>query len=204
MSDKKPFWEGKTGEELAGLHVKVTFETGAVAEGILNDDRCIHLGSYSFFRVFGSGHDGLVEPATPIKSIELVDDPECERIDDIHDVCEGDIFVATNGNKFSVVAVDFDDDETDCTLAVMVQAEDPDFHAWMFNSNFAYALRLKPKLPDHDGLWLDKDDAIWQVYDHQAIPVYDDADGWGVQREIFSVSQLGQYAPFRPAKAVEA
>lgn len=52
MSSEKPFWEGKTGEELAGLHVKVTFETGAVAEGILNDDRCIHLGSYSFFPGF--------------------------------------------------------------------------------------------------------------------------------------------------------
>lgn len=31
-----------------------------------------------------------------------------------------------------------------------------------------------------------------------------DADEWGLQREVFSVSQLGQYAPFRPAKAVEA
>lgn len=137
------------------------------------------------------------------ESISVPDDPEYERIDDIHDVCTGDIFVATNGNRFSVVAVD-DDDETDCTLAVMVQAEIPDFHDWMFNSNFAYALRRKPKLPNHDGLWLDKDDAIWQVCDHQAVPVYDDADEWGLQREIFLVSQLVQHAPFRPAKAVEA
>lgn len=197
MSDKKPFWEGKTGEELAGLHVKVTFETGAVAEGILNDDRCIHLGSYSFFRVFGSGHDGLVEPATPIKSIELVDDPECERIDNIEDVREGDVYVGTDGNRYTVLR------RTTSNLnPLTVTVINTTFYP--HRSYFAYALRLKPKLPDHDGLWLDKDDAIWQVYDHQAIPVYDDADGWGVQREIFSVSQLGQYAPFRPAKAVEA
>lgn len=142
-------------------------------------------------------------PYRDIESIELLDDPEYERIDDIHDVCTGDIFVETNGNRFFVVAVD-DDDETDCTLAVMVQAEIPNFHYWMLNSNFAYALRRKPKLPNHDGLWLDKDDAIWQVCDHQAVPVYDDADEWGLQREIFLVSQLVQHAPFRPAKAVEA
>lgn len=116
----------------------------------------------------GSGNDKFI-PSYYIESIELVDesisvpdDPEYERIDDIHDVCTGDIFVATNGNRFSVVAVD-DDDETDCTLAVMVQAEIPDFHDWMFNSNFAYALRRKPKLPDHDGLWWDKDNALWSV-----------------------------------------
>ena len=147
--------------------------------------------------------DDLFVPEADIESIELVDDPEYERIDDIHDVCKGDIFVATNGNRFSVATVD-DDGKTDSTLAVMVQAENPYFHAWMFNSNFAYALRPKPKLPNHDGLWLDKDDAIWQVCDHQAVPVYDDADEWGLQREIFSVSQLVQHAPFRPAKAVEA
>ncbi|EOI2978897.1 hypothetical protein B5780_2049 [Bifidobacterium longum] len=197
---EKPFWAGKTCKELEGLRVKIAWDNGDTLTSTLN-----LFGNAGQCELSPARHPAATfAPYADIKSIELLDDPKYERIDDIHDVCEGDIFVATNGNKFSVVAVDFDDDETDCTLAVMVQAEDPDFHAWMFNSNFAYALRLKPKLPDHDGLWLDKDDAIWQVYDHQAIPVYDDADGWGVQREIFSVSQLGQYAPFRPAKAVEA
>lgn len=201
---EKPFWEGKTCKEMAGLHVKATWKNGTIAIGVLDDIGDIDLGdnrSLFMSRDYDSTCD--FEPMDNIQSIELLDDPEYERIDDIHDVCTGDIFVATNGNRFSVVAVD-DDDETDCTLAVMVQAEIPDFHDWMFNSNFAYALRRKPKLPNHDGLWLDKDDAIWQVCDHQAVPVYDDADEWGLQREVFSVSQLGQYAPFRPAKAVEA
>lgn len=31
---EKPFWEGKTCEEVANLHVKVTFVTGAVLTGI--------------------------------------------------------------------------------------------------------------------------------------------------------------------------
>lgn len=203
---EKPFWEGKTCTEMADLHVKVTFKDGTVATGVTGANGDIKRVSPLSN---GSGNDKFI-PKDYIESIELVDesisvpdDPEYERIDDIHDVCTGDIFVATNGNRFSVVAVD-DDDETDCTLAVMVQAEIPDFHDWMFNSNFAYALRRKPKLPNHDGLWLDKDDAIWQVCDHQAVPVYDDADEWGFQREIFLVSQLVQHAPFRPAKAVEA
>lgn len=201
---EKPFWEGKTCEEMANLHVKVTFVAGAVLTGITDCSGHIRRSrNGSVVPISANRGAERFVPYRDIESIELLDDPEYERIDDIHDVCTGDIFVATNGNRFSVVAVD-DDDETDCTLAVMVQAEIPDFHDWMFNSNFAYALRRKPKLPNHDGLWLDKDDAIWQVCDHQAVPVYDDADEWGFQREIFLVSQLVQHAPFRPAKAVEA
>lgn len=204
MSSEKPFWEGKTCEEMANLHVKVTFVAGAVLTGITDCSGHIRRSrNGSVVPISANRGAERFVPYRDIESIELLDDPEYERIDDIHDVCTGDIFVATNGNRFFVVAVD-DDDETDCTLAVMVQAEIPDFHDWMFNSNFAYALRRKPKLPDHDGLWLDKDDAIWQVCDHQAVPVYDDADEWGLQREIFLVSQLVQHAPFRPAKAVEA
>lgn len=34
MSSEKPFWEGKTCEEMANLHVKVTFVAGAVLTGI--------------------------------------------------------------------------------------------------------------------------------------------------------------------------
>lgn len=204
MSSEKPFWEGKTCEEMANLHVKVTFVAGAVLTGITDCSGHIRRSrNGSVVPISANRGAERFVPYRDIESIELLDDPEYERIDDIHDVCTGDIFVATNGNRFFVVAVD-DDDETDCTLAVMVQAEIPDFHDWMLNSNFAYALRRKPKLPDHDGLWLDKDDAIWQVCDHQAVPVYDDADEWGLQREIFLVSQLVQHAPFRPAKAVEA
>lgn len=197
--NNKPFWQDKTCKEMAGLHVKVTFNSGTIVTGVTNMNGDITEADNLSGR---EGNEKFV-PNSYIKSIELLDDPEYERIDDIHDVCKGDIFVATNGNRFSVATVD-DDGKTDSTLAVLIQAENPYFHAWMFNSNFAYALRPKPKLPDHDGLWFDKDNAIWQVCDHQAVPVYDDADEWGLQREIFSVSQLVQYAPFRPAKAVEA
>lgn len=204
MSSEKPFWEGKTCEEMANLHVKVTFVAGAVLTGITDCSGHIRRSrNGSVVPISANRGAERFVPYRDIESIELLDDPEYERIDDIHDVCKGDIFVATNGNRFSVATVD-DDGKTDSTLAVLIQAENPYFHAWMFNSNFAYALRPKPKLPDHDGLWFDKDNAIWQVCDHQAVPVYDDADEWGLQREVFSVSQLGQYAPFRPAKAVEA
>lgn len=201
---EKPFWEGKTCKEMANLHVKVTFVTGAVLTGITDCSGHIRRSrNGSVVPISANRGAERFVPYRDIESIELLDDPEYERIDDIHDVCKGDIFVATNGNRFSVATVD-DDGKTDSTLAVLIQAENPYFHAWMFNSTFAYALRPKPKLPDHDGLWFDKDNAIWQVCDHQAVPVYDDADEWGFQREIFLVSQLVQHAPFRPAKAVEA
>lgn len=198
---EKPFWEGKTCKEMAGLHIKVTFKNGDVATGVADKNGDI---KSAYVLTLGMGDD-LFVPQADIESIELVDDPEYERIDDIHDVCTGDIFVATNGNRFSVVDVD-DDDETDCTLAVMVQAEIPDFHDWMFNSNFAYALRRKPKLPNHDGLWLDKDDNTWTMRDGSVQMTCIGADDWCFTRAWFSPDsvQVLNAAPFRPAKVVEA
>lgn len=203
---EKPFWEGKTCEEMANLHVKVTFVAGAVLTGITDCSGHIRRSrNGSVVPISANRGAERFVPYRDIESIELLDDPEYERIDDIHDVCTGDIFVATNGNRFSVVAVD-DDDETDCTLAVMVQAEIPDFHDWMFNSNFAYALRRKPKLPNHDGLWLDKDDNTWTMRDGSVQMTCIGADDWCFTRAWFSPDsvQVLNAAPFRPAKAVEA
>lgn len=208
MSSEKPFWKGKTCKELDGLHVKITWNNGDTMTSTLNI-----FGNAGQCELSPARHPAATfAPYADIKSIELVDesisvpdDPEYERIDDIHDVCTGDIFVATNGNRFSVVAVD-DDDETDCTLAVMVQAEIPDFHDWMFNSNFAYALRRKPKLPNHDGLWLDKDDNTWTLRDGSVQMTCIGADDWCFTRAWFSPDsvQVLNAAPFRPAKVVEA
>lgn len=206
MSSEKPFWEGKTCEEMANLHVKVTFVAGAVLTGITDCSGHIRRSrNGSVVPISANREAERFVPYRDIESIELVDDPEYERIDDIHDVCTGDIFVATNGNRFSVVAVD-DDDETDCTLAVMVQAEIPYFHDWMFNSNFAYALRRKPKLPNHDGLWLDKDDNTWTMRDGSVQMTCIGADDWCFTRAWFSPDsvQVLNAAPFRLAKAVEA
>lgn len=198
---EKPFWEGKTCKEMAGLHIKVTFKNGDAATGVADKNGDI---KSAYVLTLGMGDD-LFVPQADIESIELVDDPEYEHIDDIHDVCTGDIFVATNGNRFFVAAVD-DDDETDCTLAVTVQAEIPNFHYWMFNSNFAYALRRKPKLPDHDGLWLDKDDNTWTMRDGSVQMTCIGADDWCFTRAWFSPDsvQVLNAAPFRPAKVVEA
>lgn len=203
---EKPFWEGKTCEEMANLHVKVTFVAGAVLTGITDCSGHIRRSrNGSVVPISANRWAERFVPYRDIESIELVDDPEYERIDDIHDVCTGDIFVATNGNRFSVVAVD-DDDETDCTLAVMVQAEIPDFHDWMFNSNFAYALRRKPKLPDHDGLWLDKDDNTWTMRDGKVHIIRTSDGDWCFTRPWFYTDsvQVVNAGPFRPAKAVEA
>lgn len=215
MSSEKPFWEGETCEKMANLHVKVTFVAGAVLTGITDCSGHIRRSrNGSVVPISANRGAERFVPYRDIESIELLDDPEYERIDDIHDVCTGDIFVATNGNRFFVVAVD-DDDETDCTLAVTIQAEISDFHYWMFNSIFAYALRRKPKLPDHDGLWLDKDGKTWVVFDGgEALFDPDSLEWWpnldpaktrvkGVAFGTKSDDAIG-LAPFRPAKAVEA
>ena len=36
MSSEKPFWEGKTCKEMAGLHVKATWKNGTIVTGVLD------------------------------------------------------------------------------------------------------------------------------------------------------------------------
>lgn len=76
----------------------------------------------------------------------------------------------------------------------------------MFIINFAYALRRKPKLPNHDGLWLDKDDNTWTMRDGSVQMTCIGADDWCFTRAWFSPDsvQVLNAAPFRPAKVVEA
>lgn len=202
MSSEKPFWEGKTCKEMANLHVKVTFVAGAVLTGITDCSGHIRRSrNGSVVPISANRGAERFVPYRDIESIELLDDPEYERIDNIENVQVGDIACTTEGNHFRVIDLK-PDPLGDMLLRIRISEIDGEY--CIDSDDFAYALRRKPKLPNHDGLWLDKDDAIWQVCDHQAVPVYDDADEWGLQREIFLVSQLVQHAPFRPAKAVEA
>lgn len=191
---EKPFWVGKTCKEMANLRVKVTFKNGTVATGVT--DECGDIDGVDSLSCVDV--DDKFVPCSYVESIELLDDPEYERIDDIEDVRVGDVYVAADGNKYTVISLT---QSNLYPLRVMI-CKGTDYA--LPRDCFSHALRPKPKLPNHDGLWLDKDNAIWQVCDHQAVPVYDDADEWGLQREIFLVSQLVQHAPFRPAKAVEA
>lgn len=226
MSSEKPFWEGKTLMEIQNLdkRVKVTMENGDVFIGKLirrsrDTDGICHLSMQldahrTYLHVF-SAESSDTQPVIPsyVDTVELLDDPEYERIDSIEDVRVGDIFVAMNGNKFSVVAVDFDDDKTNRTLAVMVQVDDLDSHVWMFNSNFAYALRPTPKLPDHDGLWLDKNGKTWVVSDSDTT-LFDpgsliriiNSGSLKIKGIAFGTKSDDaiKLAPFRPAKVVEA
>lgn len=193
---EKPFWEGKTCKEMANLRVKVTYKNGDVLTGVTDDNGDI---DYAFDLSDGSVDDKFI-PRDFIESIELLDDPEYERIEEAGDLQREDIAVTLDGNRYKVTDVEKGRNRF---WGRVYGAVGPECIALGFDA-FDYGLHPKPRLPDHDGLWFDKDDAIWQVCDHQAVPVYDDADEWGLQREVFSVSQLGQYAPFRPAKAVEA
>lgn len=205
---EKPFWEGKTLMEIQNLdkRVKVTMENGDVFIGKLvrrsrdADGMCslsMQLDAHRTYLHVFSAESFDTQPVIPsyVDTVELLDDPEYERIEGIYRIDTGDVVVCRSGNKYPVVG------STTHELRIEVENYGDVF---ISREDALFGLRPKPKLPDHDGLWLDKDDAIWQVCDHQAVPVYDDADEWGLQREVFSVSQLGQYAPFRPAKAVEA
>ena len=199
---EKPFWEGKTCKEMAGLHVKVTFNSGAVLTGKTDDGGGIVLGTaqYQTLYLSGSRSDEKLVPRPYIKSIELLDDPEYERIDNIEDVREGDIFVADDGNQYLIDAADKDDKAATFRAYLSYAGE-----MWLSNCAFAYALRPKPKLPDHDGLWLDKDDNMWTMRDGSVQCTCIGADNWNFTRAWFSPDsvQVLNSAPFRLAKVVD-
>lgn len=138
MSDKKPFWEGKTCNEMAGLHVKVTFKDGSIFTGKTNPDADIVVNYLTVRLSYGAGDDPFL-PIRGIDTIELLDDPEYERIDSIEDVREGDEVFTLSGNKYKARAV---------YESMEVYADGDGFSPIIQRKYFAYALRRKPKLPD--------------------------------------------------------
>lgn len=197
MSSEKPFWEGKTCKEMAGLHIKVTFKNGDVVTGVADKNGDI---KSAYVLTLGMGDD-LFVPEADIESIELVDDPKYERIDNIEDVHAGDIFVAKSGNRYDIRCVDPRRGRP--VFGVSIEGE---VSEWIGSKSFAYALRLKLRLPDEPGLWLDKDDNTWTMRDGSVQMTCIGADDWCFTRAWFlpdSVQVLNA-APFRPAKVVEA
>lgn len=201
---EKPFWEGKTYKEMAGLHVKATWKNGTIVTGVLDDTGDIDLGdNRSLYTSRGYDSSCDFEPIDNIQSIELLDDPEYERIDNIENVQVGDIACTTEGNHFRVIDLK-PDPLGDMLLRIRISEIDGEY--CIDSDDFAYALRRKPKLPDHDGLWLDKDDNMWTMRDGSVQCTCIGADNWNFIRAWFSPDsvQVLNSAPFRPAKVVEA
>lgn len=203
---EKPFWEGKTCKEMAGLHVKATWKNGTIVTGVLDDTGDIDLGdnrSLYTSRSYDSSCD--FEPTDNIQSIELLDDPEYERIDNIENVQVGDIACTTEGNHFRVIDLK-PDPLGDMLLRIRISEIDGEY--CIDSDDFAYALRRKPKLPDHDGLWLDKGDGLWLVTGTTVIEIAPkDPPAASISYPASSIEaseRLSLFAPFRPAKAVEA
>lgn len=203
---EKPFWEGKTCKEMAGLHVKATWKNGTIVTGVLDDTGDIDLGdnrSLYTSRSYDSSCD--FEPIDNIQSIELLDDPKYERIDNIEDVREGDVYVGTDGNRYTVLRRTTSNLQP-LTVAVINTTFYP------HRSYFGYALRPTPKLPDHDGLWWDKDNALWSVaisgLDNSklvALLIGDpESPVTGPVWSGLNSKHVTSQAPFRPVKAVEA
>ena len=201
---EKPFWEGKTCEEMANLHVKVTFVAGAVLTGITDCSGHIRRSrNGSVVPISANRGAERFVPYRDIESIELLDDPEYERIDNIENVQVGDIACTTEGNHFRVIDLK-PDPLGDMLLRIRISEIDGEY--CIDSDDFAFALRRKPKLPDHDGLWLDKDDNTWTMRDGSVQMTCIGADDWCFTRAWFSPDsvQVLNAAPFRPAKVVEA
>lgn len=203
MSSEKPFWEGKTCEEMANLHVKVTFVAGAVLTGITDCSGHIRRSrNGSVVPISANRGAERFVPYRDIESIELLDDPEYERIDEADDLQEKDIAVMLDGNRYKVTDVEKDRNRF---WGRVYGAVGQECIALGFNA-FTYGFRPKPRLPDKPGLWLDKDDNTW-VMGENAFPLTCiDAGNWSITRPQFSTDsvQVLNAAPFRLAKAVEA
>lgn len=197
---EKPFWEGKTCEEMANLHVKVTFVAGAVLTGITDCSGHIRRSrNGSVVPISANRGAERFVPYRDIESIELLDDPEYERIDNIEDVREGDVYVGTDGNRYTVLQRTTSNLQP-LTVAVINTTFYP------HRSYFGYALRPTPKLPDHDGLWLDRVGNTWTMCDGKVHIIRISDGDWCFTRPwLYTDSvQVVNAGPFRPAKAVEA
>ena len=210
MSSEKPFWEGKTCKEMAGLHVKATWKNGTIATGVLDDTGDIDLGD-NWFLHMSRGYDSTCdfEPMDNIQSIELLDDPEYKRIDNIENVQVGDIVYNKEGNHYPVKSLYVYGTKS----LPLVEAIEMEIAPFVIGPNsFAYALRRKPKLPDHDGLWWDKDNALWSVAisgmdDSKLVALLIGDPEFPITRSVWSglnSKHVTSQSPFRPAKAVEA
>lgn len=213
---EKPFWEGKPLMEIQNLdkRVKVTMENGDVFIGKLvrrsrdADGMCslsMQLDAHRTYLHVFSAESFDTQPVIPsyVDTVELLDDPEYERIDNIEDVREGDIFVAKDGNHYPIKHIG--DYGLGATFCVSLPYG---IRAWLDDSAFSYALRPKPQLPDHDGLWLDKGDGLWLVTGTTVIEIAPkDKPAASISYPASSIEaseRLSLFAPFRPAKVVEA
>ena len=88
--NNKPFWQDKTCNEMAGLHVKVTFKDGSILTGKTNPDASIVVNYLTVRLSYGAEDDPFL-PIRGIDTIELLDDPNYERIEEADDLQEKDI-----------------------------------------------------------------------------------------------------------------
>lgn len=211
---EKPFWEGKTLMEIQNLdkRVKVTMENGDVFIGRLvrrsrdTDGICslsMQLDAHRTYLHVFSAESSDTQPVIPsyVDTVELLDDPEYERIDNIEDVHTGDIFVAKSGNRYDIRCVDPRRGRP--VFEVSIEGE---VREWIGSKSFAYALRLKLRLPDEPGLWLDKDDNTWMFKGGSIQRIRIGTGKWNLDRPWISAdgARAWHAAPFRPVKAVEA
>lgn len=210
---EKPFWEGKTCEEMAGLPVKAVFKNGVTITGQLSRFGGIPISTEGMNSPISISSNTLnFRPHREISSVELLDSLEYERIDNIEDVREGDIFVAKDLNRYSVCSVLRKEHGEDNIIQVHVVGVD---QFAILRSAFSYALRPKPQLPNHGGLWLDKNGKTWIVSDDSTMLYDPKSITWlgfiSPTRSILGGISYGTHgdaaiklAPFRPAKVVEA
>lgn len=201
---EKPFWEGKTCEEMAGLPVKAVFKNGVTITGQLSRFGGIPISTEGMNSPISISSNTLnFRPHREISSVELLDSLEYERIDNIEDVREGDEVFTLSGNKYQARSV-YESRE--------VYVDGDGFSPIIQRKYFAYALRRKPKLPDHDGLWWDKDNALWSVAisgmdDSKLVALLIGDPESPVTGPVWSglnSKHVTTQAPFRPAKVVEA
>lgn len=200
---EKPFWEGKTCEEMAGLPVKAVFKNGVTITGQLSRFGGIPISTEGMNSPISISSNTLnFRPHREISSVELLDNPNYERIEEADDLQQKDIAVTLDGNRYKVTDVEKDRNRFWGRVYGAVVQE---CIAIGFNA-FTYGLRPKPQLPDKPGLWLDKDDNTWMFKGGSIQCIRIGTGKWNLDRPWISAdgAQAWLAAPFRPVKVVEA
>lgn len=199
MNDRTTFWHGMTCRQLKGTKVRVTFRSGAVLTGVMEANGCIARERGDVFIQIGSDSElfgGRFTPDNSVGDLELADDPDYETIRDMTQVREGDIVHYPNGNRYRVLAVEG---------PALVIRLDYDGKQRVPACKFAYLMRERPRLPDSDGMWLDKDDRLWVCAAGLVRRLMGETERrYTATGELLNFNKdedrkrLGLFAPFRP------
>lgn len=196
---RKPFWQGKTCEQLEDTRVKVTFHNGTTLTGTLAKGRFIKFrrGLCNAWTPFVT-HDGRIDALRDIvATVEPDTEPGYEPVEPDGTFYGGDLAVLPSGNRYPVIGIRSDGDDTLIRLAVPDADGCDDLNFLVPLERIGRIQRRKtPRMPDRPGLWRDKDGNMYAVGGNMRMMRIHTKDGWTSDAIPLGLEAWRDSAPF--------